>query len=33
VFRLRALPKSLNERGSHELFGNPFAAVAYWTGG
>ena len=32
VFRLRALPKSPDQRGSRELFGNPFAAVAYWTG-
>lgn len=32
VFRLRALPKSAKVRGSSDLFGNPFAAVAFWTG-
>lgn len=24
--------KSAKERGSSDLFGNPFAAVAFWTG-
>ena len=31
-FRLRALPKGRDTRGSSELWGNPFPAVAFWTG-
>lgn len=30
---LRAIPRRLASRGAVELVGNPFPAIAYWTGG